>query len=265
MGISPPVLPALNFTHSLLFTVKTLLNPSLILKFHGGKPRLGLEPSVPCNYGIPGAEQPFQSFQLALGVRIPCCRMERAAPQSPGSLECRLGTFGIIPNPSPASWPCWRQKLPAGAAAPSPTPESPSPALPGVSFHFHPVMGALETLGILRTPEKWEEWELSSGSAATPEYSKGSSPSGAVFLKYFSVDPQQFWQETPPISDLFQTQPRLLGSPRRGKVWKTWKWQNFSWQSSGFSWSEDFSSFQLMLQLEWIKGNCLAGKGLKAL
>lgn len=169
-----------------------------MLKFHGGKPRLGLEPSVPCNYGIPGAEQPFQSFQLALGMRIPCCCLERAAPQSPGSLECRLGTFGIIPNPSPASWPCWRQKLPAGAAAPSPTPESPSPALPGVSFHFHPVMGALETLGILRTPEKREEWELSSGSAATPEYSKGSSPSGAVFLKYFSVDPQQFWQETPP-------------------------------------------------------------------
>lgn len=231
-----------------------------MLKFHGGKPRLGL---VPCNYGIPGAEQPFQSFQSALGVRIPHCCLERAAPQSPGSLRCRPGTFGIIPNPSPAPWPCWRQKLPVGAVAPSQTPESPSPALP--RFHFHPVVGALETLGILRTPEKRKEWKLNSGSAATPEYSKGSSRSGAVSLKYFSVDPQQFWQENPPVSDLFQTQLRLLGSPRRGKVWKTWKWQHFSWQSSGSCWSGDFSSFQLMLQLEWIKGTCLAGKGLKAL
>lgn len=69
----------------------------------------------------------------------------------------------------------------------------------------------------------------------------------------------------PPISDLLQTQLRLPASPRRGKVWQTWKWQNFTWQSPSSCWSGDFSSFQLMLQLQWIKGDCLAGKGLKAL
>lgn len=44
------------------------------------------------------------------------------------------------------------------------------------------------------------------------EYSKDSSPSRAVFLKYFSVDPQLFWQKScsrKPIFNLFQKQLRL--------------------------------------------------------
>lgn len=76
-------------------------------------------------------------------------------------------------------------------------------------------------MGILKTPEEWKEWKLNTGSAAAPEYSKGSSPSRAVFLKYFNVDPQHFWQgKNPHIFDLFQTQLRLPGSPRRGEVWQ---------------------------------------------
>lgn len=143
--------------------------------------------------------------------------------------------------------------------------------IPGVSFHFHPVTGAWENFknlvlkNLVLKNLKWKEWELNMGSGTTPEYPKGSSPPRTIFLKYLSVDPQQFWQENPPISDLLQSQLRLSGSPRRGKVWQTWKWQNFTWQSPSPCWSGDFSSFQLMLQLEWIKGDCLAGKGLKAL
>lgn len=140
-----------------LFKAKTWFD----LKFCGGK--RSLEPSGPCNYGIPGAEQQFQPFQLVLGVRNPHCCLGKSSSPIPRIFEVQIWDFWGHPK--------FGFGLVGGRNSHQLHPK-PQKILPQrVNSISTP---SLDTFGILKTPEGWK---LNTGSGKTPEYSKGSSPS----------------------------------------------------------------------------------------